>query len=191
MLRAWQARRCARGGAPTSSSARLNSGDGAHDVGQDDAGDPLGAAAGVVAEPRLEVGRGERAHVGEDAVEVGEGEPRQDLLGLVLDHELERAVMFEVLRRCGDAGDERVFERVDALHRFVQRQEEPVEFVGRNQVQQVLFAAGHDPVDGGPAEAGLAGHVVEGGLGEAPAGDATKRGGDDAGLRIVFGAQIR
>ena len=49
--------------------------------------------AGVVAQPALEVRRGEHANVGEDHVEVREREPRQDLIGLVLDHELERGVL--------------------------------------------------------------------------------------------------
>ena len=42
-----------------------------------------------------------------------------------------------------------------------------------------VLAAGEDAVDGGPAAARLAGDVVEGGLGHAPAGDAAQGGVDD------------
>ena len=98
---------------------------------------------------------------------------------------LSAACSLEVTGRGGDTGHEHVFEVVEVAHRRVEREEEPVEFAAADEVEQAVFAARHDPVDGGPAQAGFAGDVVERRLVDAPSGDAAKRGGDNSGLGIV------
>ena len=120
------------------------------------------------------------AAAAEQRIERVERDERQDDLGLVLDEVLERGVAvarpaptpaMPTARRPASVAS------LDEAGAEVGEEADELAF-GRREHQAVL-AARHDPVDGGAAAAGLAGDVVERGLGDAPPGDAHERRVED------------
>ena len=82
-----------------------------------------------------------------------------------------------------DAGDEQVLEvasRPSSAAASIARKRTTSDAHGG--LEQAVLAAGEHPVDGGPAAPGLAGDVVEGGLGHAPPAHARERGVDEPGF---------
>ena len=126
---------------------------------------------------RVEVGTAQDDGEVEDAAEPVEREVRQHQLGLVADDG-------GAARRRGrgaaassvEPGDQQVLERVGRRQIGVHAVEQAAGLVAHDGLDQALLAAGEHPVDGGAADAGLAGDVVERGLADAPAGDAGEGG---------------
>ena len=161
-------------------------GGGAARVGQHDAGDPLGGAAGLV-EVATEVTGEQRAGEGVAPGPAGRRSPRKARWGSTASGSWasrywRAAWAARRRRRPRDAGDERVLEV-----RRRRRWRGPRPPRGRSSSRSATAAnraslpPGNEAVDGRPAAAGLAGHVVEGGLGHAPAGDAAQGGVDQVG----------
>jgi hypothetical protein len=113
-----------------------------------------------------------------------EREVGQDDLGLVEQEELQRGVVPQRPVRLAQPRGQQVLEGVRAVEALGQPAVEALELHLEDGGEQVLLAAGEGPVDRGPAAARLAGDVVEGGLGHAPAADAAERRVDQPGVGV-------
>jgi hypothetical protein len=101
----------------------------------------------------------------------------QDEVGLVLDEVGEGAVALEEAGGGGHAGHQHVLGIVAGPGEgAVDRRSEALDLAVQDGPQQLLLAALEGAVDGGPAAARFPGHVLQGGLRDAPAGDAPEGG---------------
>ena len=176
----------------SSGSVRSACGERVGAVGQHDAHGPLGRPRGLLGlEPAGEERGGQVAGHQEDPVQLGEGQVGQDGARLVGQQVGQRLVRAELAGRLDHAGHEHVLEVVGLAHDDGQRREEAGHLGLDHGGEDVLLAPGEGPVDGGPGEAGLAGDVVDRGLGDALAGQAAQRAVDDAdpGRGAVVGAR--
>ena len=115
---------------------------------------------------------------------------RRDDLGLVRDHERQRGVACGTSRRRSRITAAIASPRVSArpaasMHAVAERGDLTVEHGPEERL-----AAGEAAVDGGPGAAGLAGDVVERGLGDPDPGDARERAVEDRGRRLTGGEAL-
>ena len=171
---------------------RVEPGARVHGVGEDDADQVLGDGPDSVvvarfARPqvRLEERDGEGGGIAQDEVESVERELREQQTRLHLDQRLQRPVGAEELHARREADSEELFEIIDLGERGAELSVEPVDLGHQDRLEQHLSPTGKRSVDRRPGHAGLAGDVVERGLGEAETCDAGERGGVDARLGAV------
>ena len=143
-------------------------------------------------EPPAEERGDEGARRHEDPVHLGEGQVREDDLGLVLEQVGQRPVGREAPGGLDHPGDQHVLEVVGLPHDHGQGGEEPGHLGLDDRVEHGVLAPGKGPVEGGPGDPRLAGDVVDGGLGRALAGQAAQGGVDhpDPLRGAVVGAQV-
>ena len=103
----------------------------------------------------------------------------QELLRLGLHHPLEDLVLDDGPVGEHDPPLHHLLEALGALHLFVEPGEELEGGPGHHGVDQLVPAAGEGAVDGGPRHLGLPGGVLDGGLGQSPAGHAGVGGLED------------
>ena len=114
----------------------------------------------------------------EHAVEPVEGEVGQDELGLVGEHDAGHLVVERQPQGGAHADDEQVLERGRGLQLGAPLLEQAPGPVLEEHLDDAVLPSGEHPVGGGPADAGLAGDVVERRLPDARARHAAHRGLD-------------
>ncbi len=120
-----------------------------------------------------------------------DGEGGQQLLGLGLHDPLQHLVLEDRPVGEADAELEHLLETGGLLHLLVEAEEEGGGGPRHGGVEQLVTAAGKRAVDGGPGHIGLAGGVLDGGLGQAPAGHAGVGGGQNPLAGVVHRARRR
>jgi hypothetical protein len=100
-------------------------------------------------------------------------------LGLRRDQVLEGLVAGEPAAGGDDAGGEQVLQGPGTRHGGADQVHRVADLGLGQDGEQGVAPAREGPVDGGSGQAGGLGHVVEGGLGDAPTGDAGERRVED------------
>ena len=138
----------------------------------------------IALQERLEAGRDRRRRVGQEAVSTREGEMRQEDLALVVGEEPEREVLRDLVAGDEQDRDDGVLERRGVGRGSVAVGRHALGLGAHDPADQILLPA-EVPVEGRSGAPGLAGDVVDGGLGEPVAGDARERRLDRPGLHAV------
>jgi hypothetical protein len=119
----------------------------------------------------------------EELVSLLKGQPGHDRLRFVGQEERQRRVAHDLAGRLRETGDQKILEGGGLLEGPEDGGHDPGHLGMGHSRHEGVLAPGEEPVHRGPAAAGQAGHVLQGGLGQTPTSDAAQRGGDDAAVQ--------